>query len=91
MLAALLIEWQWGVALAVMKGSVLLPALWRLALHVGVVLLVWAAIRFFRDRTPTPGKVCYTHAALIAASAVGVAVVMLAWRVLFAFPPYFSW
>jgi hypothetical protein len=38
-LAALLIEWQWGVALAVMKGSVLLPALWRLALHVGVVLL----------------------------------------------------
>ena len=90
-LAALLIEWQWGVALAVMRGSILLPALWRLALHVGVVLLVWAAIRFFRDRTPTTGKVRYTHAALIAASALGVAVVMLAWRVLFAFPPYFSW
>src|SRR5262249_28770526 len=87
----LLAEWQWGIALAVVKGEVLLPALWRLGLHVGAVLLAWAAIRFLTSRHETVGRVGFGHGLVTAVSAFAIVAVLLAWRVLGAFPPWLYW
>ncbi len=45
--AALLAEWQWGVDLAVVQGSVVIPAIWRLTLHLGAAMLLWQAVTVF--------------------------------------------
>ena len=87
----LLAEAQWGVSLGIVAGAIVRPALWRLLLHAGAVLLVWQAIRFFRVRGAPIGRVSYAHGALIAASGSAIVVVLLAWRALGAFPPYWYW
>jgi CubicO group peptidase (beta-lactamase class C family) len=89
-LGGLLAEWQWCMTLAVGQGAIVLPALWRLALHAGVVLLVWQSSAFFRAHE-TIGRMNRLHGILIAAAGIGVAVAVAFWRVIGAFPPYWSW
>ena len=89
-LGGLLAEWQWCVTLAIGKGAIVLPALWRLALHAGVVLLVWQAVAFFRAHAPI-GRLNRLHGILIATAGIGMAVAVTFWRVIGAFPPYWSW
>jgi len=86
----LLAEWQWCMTLAIGKGAIVLPALWRLALHAGVVLLVWHGVAFFRSRGAI-GRMNRLHGILIAAAGVGMAAAVAFWRVIGAFPPYWSW
>jgi hypothetical protein len=90
-LADLLAEWQWGVDLAVTRGEVVVPALWRLALHAGAVLLAWSAIRYARERGDTLSRIGRVHGWLLAAAAFGTVAVLVAWRVLGAFPPQIWW
>ncbi len=90
-LVGLLAEWQWLFSLGIVKGTILAPALWRLVLHVGAAILVWQAIRFLRVRGVSIGWPARTHGVLIAVAALAVVVSITAWRVLGAFPPYFSW
>jgi hypothetical protein len=89
--AGLLAEMQWGVALAVVQGDVLRPALWRLGLHVGAILMLWAAAVFLIRRDPPMGRVSFGHGLILALAAVAVVVALLFWRVLGAFPPWVSW
>jgi CubicO group peptidase (beta-lactamase class C family) len=86
-----LAEWQWGVALAVVKGDVFAPAVWRLALHIGAVLLVWTSAAFFFACEPRLGRIGAAHGALIALADLSVVIVLLFWRLLAAFPPWISW
>ncbi|MEO8450901.1 MAG: serine hydrolase domain-containing protein [Gemmatimonadota bacterium] len=90
-LIGLLAETQWGVSLGIGAGAIVRPALWRLTLHAGALILIWQAIRFIRTRGLAIGRVSYAHGVLIAASGASVFVVLLAWRVLGAFPPYWYW
>jgi len=90
-LGGLLAEWQWGVTLGIVEGAVLRPAIWRLGLHVGAALLIWGPLRFFRARDAAIGRVSFSHGIVLAAAGGALVVVILAWRVLGAFPPYFSW
>ena len=90
LIAGLLAEWQWGVTVGIVRGSILLPALWRLALHGGAAGLVWQAGQFLRVRGAPIGPVARAHGFLIAAAGCALVVAVLAWRVLGAFPPYFS-
>jgi hypothetical protein len=89
--AGLLLEWQYGVRLAVVEGAIIFPALWRLGLHVGALILLYSAAVFFEDRTESISRLGYGHGVLIAAAGVGVVAVLMLWRVLGAFPPYLSW
>ena len=89
--AGLLLEWQYGVSLAVVQGAILLPALWRLGLHVGAVMLLFSAVNFVVPRDRSLSRAAYGHGVLIAASGVSVLAVLLLWRVIAAFPPYLSW
>jgi len=90
-LGGLLAEWQWGITLGIVRGSLLWPALWRLALHLGALALVWAALRYLRHRLKATGWLGRLHGAVIALSGLSIVVALLAWRVLFAFPPYLGW
>ncbi len=90
-LAGLLAEWEWLFPLGIVKGSILVPALWRLLLHLGAAILAWHAIRFFQVRGVSLGRLARAHGILIAAASLAVVVSITAWRVLGAFPPYFSW
>lgn len=90
-IGGLLAEWEWGVKLGVVQGAILLPAVWRLTLHLGAALLIWESIRFLGVRGATIGRIGYSHGVLMAAAGFAVVVATLAWRVLGAFPPYFSW
>jgi CubicO group peptidase (beta-lactamase class C family) len=90
-LAGLLLEWQYGVRLAVVEGAILWPALWRLGLHVGALVLIYGAVAFFVDRKGSLSRLAYAHGALIAAAGVSVVLVLILWRVAAAFPPYVSW
>jgi hypothetical protein len=96
-LTGLLLEWQYGVQLAVVDGALIRPALWRGGLHAGAILLLWSAVTFMvssRGREPVGGamhRASYAHGVLIALSGISVVVVLILWRVLAAFPPYFSW
>jgi CubicO group peptidase (beta-lactamase class C family) len=90
-IVGLLAEWQWGVALGVIEGAIFRPLLWRGALLGGVILLVWGLIRYVaRPRMPL-GWVERAHGALICVAAGVTVGVLCLWRVLGAFPPYFSW
>lgn len=89
-LGGLLAEWQWGITLAVGKGAILRPLIWRLALHAGVVLVVWEALVFLRDRAPV-GRVSRVHGVAIGVAGVAMAVAVGLWRVVGAFPPWWSW
>jgi CubicO group peptidase (beta-lactamase class C family) len=88
---ALLAEWQWGVALAVNKGEFLFPTLWRLALNLAFLGLIWAAVRFFREKGESLGKVGGAHGMLIALASLLFAFILVAWRVIGAFPPFVNW
>jgi CubicO group peptidase (beta-lactamase class C family) len=90
-LATLLLEWQYGVSLAVVGGAIVLPAVWRLGLHVGAITLLWGAVLFMRSRDRFLSSAAYSHGMLIAAANVSVVVVLILWRVIAAFPPYGSW
>jgi CubicO group peptidase (beta-lactamase class C family) len=96
-LAGLLLEWQYGVRLAVIDGAIILPALWRVGLHAGAVVLLWSAaifVLFPRSQEPADRpmhRASYAHGVLIAISGVSVVAVLILWRVIAAFPPYFSW
>jgi CubicO group peptidase (beta-lactamase class C family) len=90
-LAGLVLEWQYGVRLAVIDGAIILPALWRVGLHVGALMLLWSAVKFAAPRDGSMSRAAYGHGVLIAASGVSVAAVVILWRVIAAFPPYFSW
>jgi len=96
-LAGLLLEWQYGVPLVVVDGAIILPGLWRVGLHAGAIMLLWSAATFMlfsRGSGPADGPVhraSYVHGVLIAISAVSVVAVLILWRVIAAFPPYFSW
>ena len=37
------------MTLGIVKGSILLPAIWRLAIHLGAAILLWQAIQFLRS------------------------------------------
>ncbi|HEX4240299.1 MAG TPA: serine hydrolase domain-containing protein [Steroidobacteraceae bacterium] len=96
-LAGLALEWQYGVRLAVVDGAIVLPALWRAALHIGAIMLLWSAATF---TVPSLGsatggggmsRAAQAHGVLIAASGASVVAVLILWRVIGAFPPYFSW
>ena len=58
----LLAECEWGVALAVVKGEVILPALWRIALHAGALLMAWAAATFILKRGSPISRLAYATA-----------------------------
>jgi len=96
-LAGLLLEWQYGVQLAVVDGAIILPALWRVGLHAGAIMLLWSAATFMmfsRRREPTDPpmhRASHAHGVLIAISGVSVVAVLILWRVIAAFPPYFNW
>jgi hypothetical protein len=79
------------VRLAVVDGAIILPALWRVGLHVGALMLLWSAVKFAAPRDGSMSRAAYGHGVLIAASGVSVAAVVILWRVIAAFPPYFSW
>jgi CubicO group peptidase (beta-lactamase class C family) len=87
----LLAEWQWGVTLGVVEGAIVRPLLWRAGLHLGVCLLLWAAVRFYLRPEGQLSRGNSAHAILIVVSACATAVVMVLWRVVGAFPPYVSW
>ena len=82
---------------AVVDGAIILPALWRVGLHVGAIILLWSAVTFMapsRGRGPADGptgRASHVHGVLIAVSGISVAAVLILWRVIAAFPPYFSW
>ena len=88
--AGLLLEWQYGVRLAVVDGAILLPALWRLGLHAGAGVLGYSAVMFLAGRGSI-GRAAYVHGVLIAAAGLSVILVLILWRVLAAFPPYLNW
>lgn len=96
-LAGLLLEWQYGVRLTVIDGAIILPALWRLGLHVGAILLLWSAVTFMVPSLGSVladgpmGRASHVHGVLIAVSGISVVAVLILWRVIAAFPPYFSW
>jgi hypothetical protein len=96
-LAGLLLEWQYGVRLTVVDGAIILPALWRLGLHVGAILLLWSAATFMviswgGGLADGPiRRASHIHGVLIAVSGVSVVAVLILWRVIAAFPPYVSW
>lgn len=90
-LAGLIAEWQWGVASAVVRGEFVLPAIWRIALHVGAVLMLWAGYRYLRSRDTQGSWLLRSHGALLVAVAFAVPLFLLLWRVLGAFPPWLSW
>jgi hypothetical protein len=79
------------VSLGIVKGAIVVPAPWRLALHLGAAILVWQAIRFLRIRGVSIGWPARIHGVLIAVAGLAVVVSITAWRVLGAVPPYFSW
>jgi CubicO group peptidase (beta-lactamase class C family) len=96
-LAGLLLEWQYGVRLTVVDGAFILPALWRVGLHVGAIMLLLSAVRFMAPSrgvglAEAPmGRASRVHGLLIAVSGISVVAVLVLWRVIAAFPPYFSW
>ena len=90
-LVGLLLEWQYGVQLAVVDGSIILPGIWRLGLHVGAFLLAWAALQFLLLRTESMRPAELAHGVLIAAASLCVFIVLIFWRVIASFPPYVSW
>ena len=87
----LVAEWQWLFSLGIVKGSIVAPALWRLVLHLGAAILIWHGIRFLRVRGASIGWLARAHGFLIAAAGFAMVGSVAAWRVLGAFPPYFSW
>jgi hypothetical protein len=89
-LAGLLAEWQWGIRLALVEGSVVLPAIWRLALLGGAAWLVWSAVRFVRDPARL-GAIVRVHGYIVALSSLAIVIALLAWRVPGAFPPQWNW
>jgi CubicO group peptidase (beta-lactamase class C family) len=89
-LAGLLLEWQYGVRLAVVDGAILLPALWRLGLDAGAGVLGYSAVMFLVGRGSI-SRAAYVHGVLIAVAGLNVVLVLILWRVLAAFPPYLSW
>ena len=89
-LVGLLAEWQWGITLAVGKGAILRPLIWRLAIHVGVAIMIWRAFLFLRDRASV-GRVGQVHGILLGAAGVAVALSVTLWRVIGAFPPWWAW
>jgi CubicO group peptidase (beta-lactamase class C family) len=88
---ALLLEWQYGVPLAVVDGALALPALWRLGLHIGAIVLLVSAVRFLYRHDRSIGTAAYCHGVSIALASISVAIVLILWRVLATFPPYVSW
>ena len=92
-LAGLLAEWQWGITQAVGKGAILGPLLWRLMLHVGVLLMAWQAVLFVSrvGRVGQVGRVGRFHGLIVVAAALMIVVSVTLWRVVGAFPPYWSW
>ena len=89
--AGLLAEWQWGVTLGVVRGSIVLPLVWRLALLVGAGMLLAETARFLRSRSAESGRLGYGHGVLLGAASIAVVAALVVWRVLGAFPPYFSY
>ena len=90
-MAGLLLEWQYGVRLGVVDGAIVLPAFWRLGLHVGAVVLLFSAANFLGSRDRAISRAAYGHGVLLSVAAIGVVVVLILWRVLGSFPPYVSW
>lgn len=90
-LAGILAEWQWGVPLTIVRGAILGPLMWRAALHAGAIVLALEAARYLRAEPPAAGLLARIHGGLIAVAAGAIVVSTAAWRVLGAFPPYFSW
>ena len=86
----LLAEWQWGITLAIGRGAVVAPLVWRLILHAGFALLVWQSVRFF-GRVGQIGWVGRVHGIVIAAAGLMIAVSVALWRVIGSFPPYWTW
>jgi len=87
----LLLEWQYGVELAVIKGSIAAPAAWRLGLHAGALLLAWSAVRFVRVAKGARSGAARAHGVLVAAAGLSTVAVLVWWRLIGSFPPYASW
>jgi CubicO group peptidase (beta-lactamase class C family) len=87
----LALEWQYGVQLAVVAGSILVPGTWRLGLHIGAFLLAWSALRFALTRTEPLRPARLAHGVPIVAASLSVLIVLIFWRVIGSFPPYVSW
>ena len=89
-IAGLLAEWQWGITQAVGKGAIVGPLLWRLMLHAGAVLMAWQAVVFV-SRIRQSGRFAWVHGLILVAAALMIVVSVALWRVIGAFPPYWSW
>jgi hypothetical protein len=89
-IVGLLAEWQWGITQAVGKGAILGPLLWRLALHAGVVLMAWQAVVFL-GRMRQAGRFGQVHGLILVAASLMIVVAVTLWRVIGAFPPYWTW
>ena len=88
-LLGLLAEWQWGILLAVGKGAIVRPLLWRLVLHAGVAVLVWQAACLV-GQLGQVGRIARVHGLVIAAAGVMIAVTVVHWRLIGSFPPYWT-
>jgi hypothetical protein len=86
----LLAEWQWVMTQAVGKGAILGPLIWRLVLHTGLAIMVWQAWLFIRDRASV-GRGGRVHGIVIGAAGIAIVVAVALWRVVGAFPPWWSW
>jgi CubicO group peptidase (beta-lactamase class C family) len=87
----LVLECQYAVRLGIVEGAIVLPAFWRLALHIGAVVLLLSAVGFLVYRDRSIGRTAYAHGILIAAANLSVVAVLILWRVVASFPPYFGW
>ena len=90
-LIGVLAEWEWGVRLSVVEGAWLTPLIWRLALHAGVIVLLWSGFRFFRTGGDARRWITSAHGFVIAAAGWAVALATVMWRAVGAFPPQFWW
>ncbi|HKP28833.1 MAG TPA: serine hydrolase domain-containing protein [Gemmatimonadales bacterium] len=89
-MVGLLSEWQWGILQAVGDGAILGPLLWRLMLHAGVVVLIWQAVRFV-GLLGQVGRFGRLHGLILVAAGLMIVVSVTLWRLIGAFPPYWSW
>jgi CubicO group peptidase (beta-lactamase class C family) len=80
-LAGLLAEWQWGITLGIGRGAIVRPALWRLTLYIGLVILGWEAIRYVRTGHAPMGKALRAHGWLLAVAGLLLVVAVAVWRV----------
>jgi hypothetical protein len=69
------------MTLAIGRGAIIRPALWRLTLYAGLVLLGWEAVRYFGARAELGGKLIRVHGFLVAVAGILLVVGVAVWRI----------